>query len=1142
MKKDILRFSNFIFSLFAFITGWSSLLHAEPGDTLTVQTFTFGSPQEGWFVMPSDTFRSEKIYMLYTLKCNPNQNPACGEWDYLTYTYQYQPTIDSSIVNGANYQVNGLSPDSFSYITETAFQLKPYWQNFQVNTDTISYSATTIGVGANSSPLPFKTSYRVSRTQYLWTASELSAAGLTAGNITAIQFDIISSDGIMHHLSVRMKNSVLDSLTNSLYENSGFTLCYESNTNFVSGWNSIPFTTPFNWDGTSNIDVEITFDNTISSNDYSIASDVASWKNAINTSADEHSAHFNDNNYISVPKEAFASVDSEITIAFWFKGDNFLQDRTAFEAYNQYGYRILNVHLPWSDQNIYWDAGCEMIGSYDRINKHADVGDYENAWHYWAFTKNVSDSTMKIYKDGSLWHTGTGLIRTMKDIKTFWIGAALWNESVAANGNIDEFAIWNKELDSVTLKSYMYKDLDADHPYKNNLLVYYQFNGSDPFTVKDESGNGFDGSIIGAQLPFYDAASMFRNIKNVNQRAQIKFEKGVYTSYIDSTIVFDTTWLSPSSLVLFNDLSNPGMATDTQLVWQPYYQYVFDNSGDTIDSLFIAADTTIHLAWTSYNTGPIPVLKRWELGRYITPYGINLSLGNGWTWTYDVSDYATLLHDSVYLSAGNWQELLDVKFLFIEGTPPRDPISIQNLWNGDYGWYANTNSDLSPKEVLIPSDAKNSRVKLRITGHGEDNNNCAEFCNNTAYLKVDGVQQFQRDIWRPTCPLNPLYPQGGTWIFERANWCPGAEVTTYDWELTPLVTPGDSTQLDLDLDYYSGSGGANYVTESQLVNYSAPNFSLDAEVYDILSPNDNLIYRRHNPVCSNPLIVIRNDGTTPLTSATITYGVEGSPPATFQWTGNLNFLDTAQVQLGSFFAPSQATSNKFTATISNPNGGADENPQNDAATSTFAFPPQYPQELVIEVKTNNHGQDNSYTVTDDAGNVYLSKDNLSSNTTYRDTLELANGCYTFRLLDSGEDGLYFWFYPDYGNGFVHLKDANTGAVKKNFSTDFGAEIYQQFTVGYYLNTPELPQVNHFTVEVYPNPVSDLAWADIFLPEKMNADAVVTDVSGRIVFHQSFFNILSEGLSLDFSNQPSGVYFLRVKAGNEMVTKKIVVGR
>lgn len=1081
--------------------------------------------------------------MLYTLKCNPNQNPACGEWDYLTYTYMFQPSIQSFTANAANYQENGMSPDSFSYVTSPAYQLTPHKQYFIVNDDTISYSASTLGAGANSSPVPFNTSSPVSRTQYLWTASELSSAGLTAGNITGTQFNILSQAGLMKNLSIRIKNSLLDSLTSSIYEDSDFIEAYQSNTSFVNaGWNSVAFTTPFYWDGISNVVLEVTYDNTSSANDYSIASDVTAWQNSINTSGNERRAHFSDANYISIPAGAFAAVDSQITIAFWFKGDNFLEDRTAFEANDDYNHRVLNVHLPWSDQNIYWDAGADVIGNYNRIYKHADSSDYENTWHYWAFEKNCATGSMQIFRDGSLWHSGGGATLLMKNVKTFWIGSALWNIDVSANANFDEFAIWNKEVDSTTLKAYLYKDLDANHPYHNNLLVYYHFNDNDQFIVNDASGNGWNGSIIGAQLPLYNADELFRNIQNINQRAQIKLEQGVYNSHLDSTIVFDTTWMNPISLVLFDDSLNPNLPTDTQLVWLPYYQYVYDAQGNIIDSNYITSDATIHLQFTPYNTGPVPTLNRWELARYITPYGINLSLGGGWTWTYDVSDYASLLHDSVYLSAGNWQELLDVKFLFIKGTPPRKVLGIQNLWQGDFGWGPNIENDLAAKKVLIPSEAKNTRVKLRITGHGEDNNNCAEFCTNTAYFKVNGQQQYQQQIWRPTCPLNPLYPQGGTWIFERANWCPGAEVQDYDWELTPFVTPGDSTLLDVDLNPYNGSGGANYVTESQLISYGDPNFSLDAEVNEILSPVLDSIHRRHNPVCNNPLIAIRNDGSTPLTSLTITYGIEGATPSSYQWSGNLNIMDTAQVRLGAFFSPLGGNGNKFVVRVSKPNGGDDENIHNDTAISYFKFPKQYPSSLVIEVKTNNHGEDNAYTVTDDLGNNFLSRNNLDANTTYRDTLNLANGCYTFRLTDSGEDGLSFWFFPDYGTGYARIKDATTGLIKKNFGVDFGSEIYQQFTVGYFLNAEDLPEVSNVVVNVYPNPTDGEAWADIFLPQRGDADVIVTDLTGKIIYHQLLQNILSDGLTIDLKDQPSGMYLVQVKVKDEVITRKILVGR
>src|ERR1019366_8670557 len=78
-------------------------------DTINVQTFTYGSSQDSFFIFPPDTNRYEKILMHYNLKCNPNQNPACGQWDYLTYTYRYEHTrtYDSTLLSAPSYTWDG---------------------------------------------------------------------------------------------------------------------------------------------------------------------------------------------------------------------------------------------------------------------------------------------------------------------------------------------------------------------------------------------------------------------------------------------------------------------------------------------------------------------------------------------------------------------------------------------------------------------------------------------------------------------------------------------------------------------------------------------------------------------------------------------------------------------------------------------------------------------------------------------------------------------------------------------------------------------------------------------------------------------------------------------------------------------------
>ena len=126
----------FVFAILSCINQFSAI--AQHGDTIKVQTFTFGSPQDAWFVFPSDTVRFEKILMKYTLKCNLTGSPLCGEWDYLTYTYLYDHTglQDSTQTIQPFYTVNGTSPDSLQYMNSPSYSFNPSWQ-YLISSDTL---------------------------------------------------------------------------------------------------------------------------------------------------------------------------------------------------------------------------------------------------------------------------------------------------------------------------------------------------------------------------------------------------------------------------------------------------------------------------------------------------------------------------------------------------------------------------------------------------------------------------------------------------------------------------------------------------------------------------------------------------------------------------------------------------------------------------------------------------------------------------------------------------------------------------------------------------------------------------------------------------------------------------------------------
>ena len=60
--------------------------------------------------------------------------------------------------------------------------------------------------------------------------------------------------------------------------------------------------------------------------------------------------------------------------------------------------------------------------------------------------------------------------------------------------------------------------------------------------------------------------------------------------------------------------------------------------------------------------------------------------------------------------------------------------------------------------------------------------------------------------WDSDCGENPIYPQGGTWIYDRANWCPGKRAQTFDHEISNYITSSDSVEINVNFQSYSWSG------------------------------------------------------------------------------------------------------------------------------------------------------------------------------------------------------------------------------------------------------------------------------------------------------------------------------------------------
>ncbi|HRI27930.1 MAG TPA: peptide-N-glycosidase F-related protein [Chitinophagales bacterium] len=1162
----------------------------QPGDTVVVQTFTFadpspigwGAPYVGTFNFPTTADTYEKVLMVQTLKCDPATNAdsyPCGEWDYLTYfvVTNRDGLVDSTFKTQPNFTINGATPANLHYTNQPAYTIYQTQQQQIVHTNTLSLNTTQVGSGAttNNVMLGAQTA-GTRRVQYLWRASELTAAGLASGSITGMQLNVAALGAELRHLTIKMKHTFASQLTATAYETADFIEVYRLNTQFAAtGWQSLQFTNPFLWNGVSNIAIEITYNNpTDGGSNCETLAEETTFSSGIYTNQTEYCLDFKGSDYINVPVDAVGALNQQVTVAFWTYGNPDVQPKNNynFEAVDANNNRVLNVHLPWGNGRIYWDAGNSGTGGYDRIEKDALPIEYEGQWTHWAFTKNTATGMMNIYKNGILWHSGSAKFRTMAGITKFLIGigANTTNPADYYNGMMKEFAVFDKELSQSAVAALVGQSITAAHPDYANLIAYYPMNQSSGTTLTDASPNANHATMHGyPQWKKINPAQNVWNINATNLRPNVIFEQGEYESVVNTLITEDAEENDMAYIVLYgnpgsngiindNAPNHPSAPTDAFYAWQAnVYTYTWLN-GVKVDSILIEPQTTIARNDHQYYSNTVT----YEIGRYITPYGINLDLGpNGTRWIFDVTDYAPLLRGTIDLRAGNNQELLDLKFLFIKGTPPRNVLGMKKLYpDGSYDYAPMiANTALPPVTLTLPANAGTFKIKTRSSGHGFGANaeNCAEFCPKFHRLKIDGVQRFNWYLWNE-CADNNVYPQGGTWVYDRAGWCPGAVVYPFEHELTPFVTPGQPVNIDYEIQGSTMPYG-NYVISAHLFSYGPPNFTLDAAVTDIISPSQEDLYSRKNPICASPRIKIRNNGAQTLTSVLITYGVkqysEIAPtfPCYYRWTGQLEFMQETEVALPIFnWTNLDATNPVFFVEVSEPNYaiGGDQYPNNNRIESAFTLPPVYQSGLSLYFRTNSVAAQNAYTLTNDQGQVVYSRTGLTNNTTYDDVFNLPEGCYTLRFTDSGQNGISWWAAPSEGNGWVRLKNPG-GGYYVQFEPDFGMDIVHQFTIGYTLGSeynaieclnttatePNTTIGNY--VKVFPNPSADAqVFLDIQFPDFRETQITVFNALGQLIQTQQR-TISSQVVELNLPNV-SGLYYIQVAANNQVHTQKVAV--
>lgn len=180
-------------------------------------------------------------------------------------------------------------------------------------------------------------------------------------------------------------------------------------------------------------------------------------------------------NYATLPINALPATMDEITVEFWARVDA-TQNTSVLGAAPDDVNNRLNIHLPWSNGNFYWDFGD--YATTGRLFTTWNSALWNGPWTHWAFTSKAGEG-QAIYRNGVLVTSDANAGVFSKLTKVLEIGrlnTSYWN------GALDELRIWSKRRTPAEITASMNQELTGSEA---NLVGYWKFNEGSGTAIND---------------------------------------------------------------------------------------------------------------------------------------------------------------------------------------------------------------------------------------------------------------------------------------------------------------------------------------------------------------------------------------------------------------------------------------------------------------------------------------------------------------------------------------------------------------------------------------------------------------------------------------------------------------------------------
>lgn len=316
-----------------------------------------------------------------------------------------------------------------------------------------------------------------------------------------------------------------------------------------------------------------------------------------------------------------------------------------------------------------------------------------------------------------------------------------------------------------------------------------------------------------------------------------------------------------------------------------------------------------------------------------------------------------------------------------------------------------------------------------------------------------------------------------------------------------------------------------------------PLFANDAEVLIENSCAGVATCAVPNPPTGAKIVSLYNRGTGTLTSAVLSYNINGGTTYTNNWTGSLAPNSFAYITLAN-----TAVNGTLNITITSVNGGTDQRASNNSASKVFgggasSIPNHDFTNFTFNLTGDRYGSETTWNLKNASGTTLYSGgpySDIATNTTQPLVTNQAwtlpaSGCYTFTINDSYGDGISSALY---GAGSYTIT-TNGGSTTVASGGVFGSTESKLFTNNA-LTNESFNVLND--IYLFPNPAKSLVNISISgneLPENLT----IYNNIGQLVLSKKVSNV--DDLTINTSSYSTGIYFVKVVKGSDSKTLRFI---